>query len=108
MVNEKKLFIMSRITLVVTAISFALRASLEPIFMNDYGLSATDIRFAFGPAFYGFTFAMFSVSIVLPIMGVFIDTGSQGSETLRYMAILPALLIVLFGVLYSKYGKKIK
>ncbi|MCB0749588.1 MAG: MFS transporter, partial [Ignavibacteriae bacterium] len=51
---------------------------------------------------------MFSVSIVLPIMGVFMDTGSQGGETLRYMAILPAVLILLFAVLYSKYGKKAK
>ncbi|MCW8850286.1 MAG: MFS transporter, partial [Melioribacteraceae bacterium] len=49
---------------------------------------------------------MFSVSIVLPLMGVFMDTGSQGSETLRYMAILPAVLIVLFTFLYSKYGRK--
>ena len=49
---------------------------------------------------------MFSVSIVLPIMGVFMDTGSQGSETLRYLAIMPAILIVAFSFLYSRYGKK--
>lgn len=56
--NSKKLFLMSCIALIVTAISFALRARLEPIFMSDYGLSATDIGFAFGPAFYGFTISM--------------------------------------------------
>lgn len=56
--NSKKLFLMSCVALIVTAISFALRARLEPIFMSDYGLSATDIGFAFGPAFYGFTISM--------------------------------------------------
>lgn len=56
--NTKRLFLMSSIALIVTAISFALRARLEPIFMSDYGLSATDIGFAFGPAFYGFTISM--------------------------------------------------
>lgn len=56
--NSKKLFMMSCVALIVTAISFALRARLEPIFMSDYGLSATDIGFAFGPAFYGFTISM--------------------------------------------------
>lgn len=49
---------------------------------------------------------MFSVSIVLPVMGVFMDTGSEGGETLRYMAILPLILIVLFAVLFSKYRSK--
>ena len=51
---------------------------------------------------------MFSVSIILPVMGVFMDTGTQGSETLRYMAIQPAILIVLFGILYAKFGKQKK
>jgi fucose permease len=50
---------------------------------------------------------MFSVAIVLPIMGIFMDTGAQGSETLRYMAVLPGILIILFGLLFSKYGKKV-
>ena len=51
---------------------------------------------------------MFSVSIVLPIMGVFMDTGTQGSEALRYMSVFPAILIVLFGFLYAKFGRKKK
>lgn len=49
---------------------------------------------------------MFSVSIVLPVMGMFMDTGSQGTETLQYMAILPAILIILFAFLFFKYRKK--
>jgi fucose permease len=49
---------------------------------------------------------MISVSVVLPVMGVFVDTGTGGSETLRYMAVLPAILIILFSFLYSKHGRK--
>lgn len=48
---------------------------------------------------------MFSVSIVLPLMGKFLDTNATGSETLRYMAVLPAILIVAFIFLFSKYRK---
>jgi MFS family permease len=46
---------------------------------------------------------MFSVSIVLPIMGRFMDTSGSGSDTLRYIAILPSFLIVAFIYLFSKY-----
>jgi MFS family permease len=48
---------------------------------------------------------MFSVSIVLPVMGRFMDTSASGAETLRYIAILPAILIVGFIFLFSKYRK---
>ena len=68
--NEKKLFLMSCIALIVTAVSFALRARLEPIFMTDYGLSATDIGFAFGPAFYGFTIAMIIFGPIVDMWGM--------------------------------------
>ncbi|MCB0731384.1 MAG: MFS transporter [Ignavibacteriae bacterium] len=77
--NSKKLFLMSCVALIVTAISFALRARLEPIFMSDYGLTATDIGFAFGPAFYGFT-----ISMVL--FGSFVD--SWGMKKVLTMAFI--------------------
>ena len=38
----------------------------------------------------------FAASLVLPIIGIFMDTESTGAETLRYMAVLPAILIVAF------------
>ena len=38
----------------------------------------------------------FSISIALPIIGVFMDTESSGAETLRYMAVMPAILIGAF------------
>ena len=41
----------------------------------------------------------FSISIALPIIGVFMDTESTGAETLRYMAVMPAILIIAFGFL---------
>jgi len=91
MINNKKLFLMSRIALVVTAISFALRASLEPIFMNDYGLSATDIGFAFGPAFYGFTIAMI-------IFGPIVDMW--GMKNVLYIAFITQL-IGITGTIFS-------
>jgi len=75
--NSKKLFLMSCVALIVTAISFALRARLEPIFMNDYGLTATDIGLAFGPAFYGFTISMI-------LFGSFVD--SWGMKKVLTMA----------------------
>ncbi len=49
-----------------------------------------------------------SVSIVLPVMGRFLDLSGSGAETLRYMAVLPAFLIIAFGILYLSYRKKAK
>lgn len=49
---------------------------------------------------------MLSVSIVLPVMGSFMDAEANNSETLRIMAILPAILIVVFGGLFFYMKKK--
>ena len=43
---------------------------------------------------------MFSVSLVLPIMGTFLDADMSGRETLRIMSYLPAVLILAFGLLF--------
>ncbi|GAB3649477.1 hypothetical protein GCM10028791_15100 [Echinicola sediminis] len=48
---------------------------------------------------------MFSVSIVLPVMGSFMDADS-GASTLSYVAILPAVLIVIFFFLFMKFRSK--
>lgn len=48
-----------------------------------------------------------SASIVLPVMGRFMDLSGSGAETLRYMAVLPAFLIVAFGLLYFLNRKKV-
>jgi MFS family permease len=46
---------------------------------------------------------MFSVSIVLPIMGWFMDTTATGADTLRYIAVLPGILIFAFAFLYMRH-----
>ncbi|MCB0744616.1 MAG: MFS transporter, partial [Ignavibacteriae bacterium] len=90
-INASKLFLMSRIALIVTAMTFALRATIEPIFMHQYGLSATDIGFAFGPAFYGFTIAMV-------IFGPIVDMW--GMKNVLYIAFITQL-IGITGTIFS-------
>jgi len=46
---------------------------------------------------------MFSVSIVLPVMGMFMDSEEGGAGTLSYMAVLPLVLTVIFAFLYMKF-----
>ncbi len=52
---------------------------------------------------------MFSVSIILPVMGRFMDLSDSGTEVLRYISTLPLLLVFLFLVLhlYIKKTEKI-
>ena len=57
-VNRSQLFFASCLALTVTSLTFAIRASLENVFGNEFGLSAEDIGWAFGPAFWGFTLSM--------------------------------------------------
>lgn len=48
---------------------------------------------------------MLSVSIILPVMGRIMDDAT-GMEAVKFMSILPAILIVLFGGLYYYMSKK--
>lgn len=58
-INSKRLFLASCMALIVTALTFAIRARLESVFGPDgIGLSLQQIGIAFGPAFWGFTLAM--------------------------------------------------
>lgn len=59
-VNQKRIFIASCLALLVTAITFAIRAKIEVVFSTDYGLSKEQVGRAFGPAFWGFAIAMFA------------------------------------------------
>ena len=65
-INKKRLFIASSLALLVTAITFAIRARIEGVFTDDYGLTAEQVGRAFAPAFWGFAVAMF-------VGGYFID-----------------------------------
>ena len=69
-VNQKRLFIGACLALLVTAITFAIRAKIEGVFTDDYGLSKEQVGRAFGPAFWGFAVAMFAG-------GYFIDIGTR-------------------------------
>jgi len=58
-INRGRLFIASCLALVVTAMTFAIRARLETVFGPEgVGLTLEQIGLAFGPAFWGFTLAM--------------------------------------------------
>jgi len=67
-VNQKKLFIASCLALLVTAITFAIRAKIEGVFSTDYGLTKEQIGYAFGPAFWGFALAMFFGGFIIDLV----------------------------------------
>jgi len=67
-VNQKRLFIASCLALLVTAITFAIRAKIEGVFTTDYGLTKEEIGYAFGPAFWGFAVAMFAGGFIIDIV----------------------------------------
>jgi MFS family permease len=66
-VNQNRLFIASCLALLVTAMTFAIRAKIEGVFSTDYGLTKEQIGYAFGPAFWGFAVAMFFGGFIIDI-----------------------------------------
>ncbi|MGQ7869858.1 MFS transporter [Sunxiuqinia sp. sy24] len=66
--NQKRLFIASCLALLVTAITFAIRAKIEGVFSTDYGLTKEQVGYAFGPAFWGFAIAMFLGGFIIDIV----------------------------------------
>ncbi len=66
--NRNRLFIASCLALVVTSLTFALRAKIEFVFGADYGLTKEEIGRAFGPAFWGFTLAMFAGGLIIDLV----------------------------------------
>ncbi len=93
-VNQKRLFIASCLALLVTAITFAIRARIESVFIVDYGLSAEQVGRAFGPAFWGFAVAMFAG-------GYFIDIVK--TKTIVWMAFVLHLLGIVLLLLAKDY-----
>ncbi|HTD94598.1 MAG TPA: MFS transporter [Chitinophagaceae bacterium] len=57
-IDRKKLFLASRIALIVTAMTFAFRASLEGVWSEEFHLNHEQLGWIFSPAFWGFTLAM--------------------------------------------------
>lgn len=66
--NRNRLFIASCLALIVTSLTFALRAKIEYVFGADYGLTSEEVGRAFGPAFWGFTLAMFVGGLVIDLV----------------------------------------
>ena len=68
-VNTKRLFVASCLALLVTAITFAIRAKIAGVFTGDsYGLTSEEVGRAFGPAFWGFAVAMFAGGYFIDIV----------------------------------------
>lgn len=68
--NPSRLFLASCIALIVTAMTFAIRAKLELEFAGAFSLTLEDIGLVFGPAFWGFTLAMIIGGPLVDILGM--------------------------------------
>lgn len=70
-INKNRLFLASCIALVVTAMTFAIRARLETVFGPEgVGLTLEQIGYAFTPAFWGFTLAMIIGGPLVDSLGI--------------------------------------
>jgi MFS family permease len=67
-VNQKRLFIAACLALLVTAITFAIRARITSVFIEDYGLDSESVGRAMAPAFWGFAVAMFAGGYFIDIV----------------------------------------
>ncbi|MBL7864059.1 MAG: MFS transporter [Cyclobacteriaceae bacterium] len=66
--NPSRLFIASCLALLVTSLTFAIRAKIEGVFSTDYHLTGEEIGWAFGPAFWGFTLATFAGGLIIDVI----------------------------------------
>ena len=89
-INKNRLFYASCIALIVTAMTFAIRARLENVFGSDFGLTSEELGFAFGPAFWGFTLAMV---IGGPLVDIF---GMKRIMWLAFFGHVAGILVTLF------------
>lgn len=70
-INKNRLFIASCMALLVTAMTFAIRARLESVFGPEgVGLTLEQIGYAFTPAFWGFTLAMIIGGPLVDSLGI--------------------------------------
>jgi MFS family permease len=93
-VNQKRLFIAASLALLVTAITFAIRAKITSVFIDDYGIQSEDVGRAMAPAFWGFAVAMFAG-------GYFIDIVK--TKTVIWMAFGMHLIGIVLLLLAKDY-----
>ena len=92
-IDKKRLFLASCIALIVTSMTFAIRARLETVFGPEgVGLTLEQIGYAFTPAFWGFTLAMV-------IGGPLVDT--LGMKRITWMA----FILHLIGIIATIFAK---
>lgn len=87
--NASRLFVASCLALLVTSLTFAIRAKIEGVFSSDFGLTAQEIGWAFGPAFWGFTLATFLGGVIIDIV------KTQRIIALAFAAHLVGLVLLL-------------
>ena len=81
---------MSCMALVVTAMTFAIRARLEPMWEAEFHLSARNLAIAIGTAFWGFTLAQF-------VGGPFVDViGMKRFVRLAFFLHLIGIVLTIF------------
>ena len=66
--NPSRLFLASCLALLVTSLTFAIRAKIEGVFSTEYALTGEEIGWAFGPAFWGFTLAMYLGGLIIDVV----------------------------------------
>ncbi len=69
-INAKRLFYLSCVALITTAMTFAIRARLEPVWSESFALTDVQIAWAFGTAFWGFTIAQFIGGPLVDLLGM--------------------------------------
>lgn len=70
-INKNRLFLASCMALIVTSMTFAIRARLETVFGPEgVGLTLEQIGYAFTPAFWGFTLAMLFGGPLVDSLGI--------------------------------------
>ncbi len=68
--NNKRLFLGSCMALVVTAMTFSIRAKLMPVFGDQFQLNGEELGLVAGTAFWGFTLAMIFGGPLVDIVGM--------------------------------------
>lgn len=87
--NPSRLFLGSCLALLVTSLTFAIRAKIEGVFGSEYGLTGQEIGWAFGPAFWGFTIAMYLGGLIIDVV------KTKSIVWLAFLSHLVGLIILL-------------
>ncbi len=99
-VNERRLFIASCTALVLTSMTFAIRARLETVFgPAGVGLTLEQIGYAFMPAFWGFTLAMVIGGPIVESIGL--RKGMWAAFILHALGIVATLMATDLVTLFS-------